>query len=454
MLHRVIQFGGDSVATNLEKKEMPTLQLGRRNLSRLPTVSKSTVYYDTTLKGFGLRVSPTGESRWLIEYRPGVGGRGTSKRRMVIGSFGTLNPEEAREKAKNLLASVQLGHDPAQEKSKLRQAATIEELLAVYMREHILPKRKTRTADNFAFMINRYVLPELGSRRASELTKQEVAKWHREIGKSGIQVTANRVLVLLAAAFEFGKRAGCIAEDAKNPTLGIEKFRESARQRYLSTAEITQLGETLRQAESFGLPWEPKSSVKIKHAPKALNRIVVVDPLAVAAIRLLLFTGARLREILNLKWQHVDLQRGILNLPDSKTGQKIVLLGGPAIAIFESLLPLKSGEFIFVGGIHVGPDGRIIDARENNKPRADLNRPWARIRKHAKLEGFRLHDLRHSFASVGASSGLGLAIVGKLLGHKETSTTARYAHLADDPVRRAANAISNTLSISLGPSAK
>lgn len=316
---------------------MPILQLGRRNLSKLPAVSKPTVFYDSTLKGFGLRVSPTGESRWLIEYRPGVGGRGTSKRRMVIGSFGTLNPEEAREKAKNLLASVQLGMDPADEKSKLRQGATVRELLGHYMSEHIVAKRKLGTANNFEFMIRKYLLPTFGSKRAIDLTRQDVAKWHRGIGKSGIATTANRVLVLLAAAFEFGRRAGYLAEDIKNPTRGIEKFRENSRQRYLSTVEFAQLGETLRIAETVGLPWEPDRSKKIKHAPKLLNRRVVVDPLAIAAIRLLLFTGARLREILNLKWQHVDLQRGILNLPDSKTGQKIILLGTPAVLILENL---------------------------------------------------------------------------------------------------------------------
>ncbi len=157
---------------------------------------------------------------------------------------------------------------------------------------------------------------------------------------------------------------------------------------------------------------------------------MIFDPAAVAAIRLLIFTGCRLREILHLRWDEVDLERRALFLRDPKTGRRAVMLGGPAVAVLEALQ--RFGPYVILGA---SPE----------KPRADLNRPWARMRAHAGLAGVRLHDLRHSFASVGAGSGLGLPIIGKLLGHASVVTTERYAHLADDPLREGAELISRRI---------
>jgi integrase len=178
--------------------------------------------------------------------------------------------------------------------------------------------------------------------------------------------------------------------------------------------EFARLGDALRLAETTGLPWDPDPAKKVKHAPKPDNRLVVCDVWSIAAIRLLIFTGCRMREILNLRWREVDLERGILLLPDSKTGRKTVILGADPKA-----------------------------------PRADLNRPWARLRKYARIEDVRLHDLRHTFASIGAGSGLGLPIIGKLLGHASVATTQRYAHLADDPLRRGADVIAARIKLAL-----
>jgi integrase len=176
--------------------------------------------------------------------------------------------------------------------------------------------------------------------------------------------------------------------------------------------------------------------MKDNHRPvKPENQREVFTRDVTAAIRLLMFTGCRLREILRLRWEDVDFERGVLNLPDSKTGRKKVLVPGPAIAILDQLE--RCGEYVIAG-------------KEADKPRADLNRPWRRITQHAKLEGLRLHDLRHSYASVGAASGMGLVALGKLLGHSSPSTTQRYAHLADDPLRRASEHIANVIASALG----
>ncbi|MBW7909502.1 MAG: site-specific integrase, partial [Kiritimatiellae bacterium] len=175
---------------------------------------------------------------------------------------------------------------------------------------------------------------------------------------------------------------------------------------------------------------------QVKHRPVKAENVREVFPRHVTdAIRLLMVTGCRLREILHLRWEDVDFERGVLNLPDSKTGRKKVLIAGAAVAILDQLE--RCGEYVIAG-------------KEPDKPRADLNRPWRRITQHAKLKGLRLHDLRHSYASVGAASGMGLLALGKLLGHASPSTTQRYAHLADDPLRRASEHIANVIASALG----
>jgi integrase len=216
----------------------------------------------------------------------------------------------------------------------------------------------------------------------------------------------------------------------------VEKFRESRRERYLTSEELLRLGTALREAETTGIPWEVDGTKSTaKHAPKPNKRLTVVSPFAIAAIRLLLFTGCRLREILDLRWDQVDFERGVLFLPDSKTGRKTVLLGAPALRVLSGLS-------------RVGP--YVIAGSNPEKARSDLKRPWNAIRRRAGLDGVRLHDLRHSYASVGAGAGLGLPVIGRLLGHTQPSTTARYVHLADDPLRRASETIAARIAAAMG----
>ncbi len=216
----------------------------------------------------------------------------------------------------------------------------------------------------------------------------------------------------------------------------VSAFREERRERFLTTDELQRLGTTLREAETIGLPWnteEAKSTAK--HLPDPEKRLVVFSPYVTAAIRLLLLTGCRLREILHLRWNEIDFERGVLFLPDGKTGRRTVVLNAPALAILSELK--RIGTYVILG-------------QKPDRPRSDLNRPWGRITVHAKLEGLRIHDLRHSFASIGASGGLGLPIIGKLLGHETPATTARYAHIDNDPQRRASERIGATITAALG----
>jgi integrase len=222
-----------------------------------------------------------------------------------------------------------------------------------------------------------------------------------------------------------------------NPRSGVKVYADGKGERFLTADEFRKLGDALREAETVGLPWQLNEDANTKHRPKdAENQREILSPFSIAAIRLLMFTGCRAGEILSLKWEHVDFERGFLNLPDSKTGAKVVLLGAPALKILSELPRIDGNPYVIVG-------------EKPGQPRSDLKRPWRRITAHAGLPDIRLHDLRHSFASIGAASGMGLGVVGKLLGHASTATTARYAHFADDPLRRASDSIASTIAAAL-----
>jgi integrase len=215
----------------------------------------------------------------------------------------------------------------------------------------------------------------------------------------------------------------------------VRVYADGKGERFLSADELARLGEALREAETIGLPWKVSDGPRAKHRPKNGGaQREIISPHAVAAIRLLLFTGCRAGEILNLAWTDVDAPRGFLHLRDSKTGAKKVWLSAPALQVLAEVP--RTGEYVIAGA--------AVD-----KPRADLKRPWKRIIAHAGLPDLKLHDLRHSFASAGAASGMGLGMVGKLLGHASSATTARYAHYADNAAQAAADAIAGGIAAAL-----
>jgi integrase len=202
-------------------------------------------------------------------------------------------------------------------------------------------------------------------------------------------------------------------------------------------APFSRLGDALRRAETEGLPWSiDPAGPKAKHVAKEKNRRTVADPFAVAAIRLLIFTGARLREILHAQWKNVDFERGIMHLQDSKTGRKPIYLSAAALEILVKLPRIEGNCYVIPGA-------------KDGAPRVDLKRPWASITKAAGLDALRIHDLRHSFASIGVRASMGLPIIGRLLGHSQPQTTARYSHLHADPLRRAANTIGSQISAAM-----
>jgi integrase len=412
---------------------MATQKLTKRTTDALPVRDRVYIAYDESLPGFGCRVTPRGARSWIVEYRPHGGGRRIAKKRITLGSASVLTPDQARQAAAEVLARVRLGHDVPHDRATRRLASTLADLMERFMREEVRPTRKPRTSELYDMYFRVHIMPALGIRKAREITIADIAKLHRKIGAKA-PVTANRVIALLSAVFSWAARLGEVPEDV-NPVRGITRFREQGRERFLSCEEIVRLGEALREAETVGLPWTiDETRATVKHVPKK-NRRTKVSPSATAAIRLLLLTGCRLREILNLRWEEFDRERGMLFLPDSKTGRKPVILSGPALAVLEGVP--RSGDFVIAG-------------QHENRARHDLKRPWEAIRQRAALRPIRLHDLRHSFAATGAASNLGLPVIGKLLGHKRAETTSRYAHIAADPLKVAADAIASRLAAKLG----
>lgn len=385
--------------------------------------------WDEALAGFGVAAFPTGRKVYVAQYRQ----HGRS-RRVAIGEHGRLTPDEARSKAKAILGAAETGADPIEERRAAREVRTFAAVADDFLRLHVAAKRKGRTRDEYEALLKGHVLPAIGSKRVLDVRRADVARLHGKLADKLFQ--ANRALALVSAIWNWAARRDEVSL-SDNPAKGIERYPEQGRERFLTTEELTRLGTALAEGETIGLPYDvDESKPKSKHAPKPKNRRVKLDPFAVAAIRLLILTGARLREILDAKWSEVDLERGVIFLADSKTGKKPIYLSAAAQAVLADLPRVEGNSHIIAGA-------------KDGAPRADLKKPWAAVCRAAGLDGVRLHDLRHSFASFGAGASLGLPIIGKLLGHSQAATTHRYAHLDADPLRRAVDTIGATIAAAM-----
>nr|WP_272214084.1 site-specific integrase [Marinicella sp. W31]MDC2876077.1 tyrosine-type recombinase/integrase [Marinicella sp. W31] len=421
---------------------MPKPRLTKQVVDGLPATGKDYVEWCGKLSGFGCRVRGNGHKTFIVMYR--AGGRNAVPRKVTIGTYGKLTVDQARVEASKILAKAQLGEDVAAERAKQRAEMTVSELCDEYMQEGVEHKKPT-TIQSDNSRIEAHIRPLLGRRRVGAVSRADIERFLRDVaqgktarekktGKRGRSIvkggrgTATRTVRLLGGIFTYAVRRDYVQD---NPCRGVQLYRDGRGDRFLKPEEFRRLGETLKLAETEGLPWKFKEGRKAKHRPKRPeNQREIFSPHVIAAIRLLMLTGCRLREILHLRWQEVDFERGILNLPDSKTGQKKIVVPRAAIEILSGLK--RSSCYVIAGN---NPD----------KPRADLQRPWQRITEHAELQGLRLHDLRHTYASIGAESGMGLVILGKLLGHRSTATTQRYAHLGDDPLKRTSEQIADTI---------
>ena len=439
---------------------MDGVRITKRIVDALEKTGAEYFAWDADLIGFGVRVRESGAKTYVVKYRAGVG-RNAPTRRLTIGSVGKLTPEEARRLAKAKLGEAATGGDPAGDRAKERADLTVSALADLYLEEGCETK-KASTVLNDRSRIARHIKPLLGTKRVGAVTTADVERAMRDVangktatdektGKHGRAIVtggkgaAGQVVALLSSMFAFA-----VARKMRpdNPAFGVKKYRTGKGERFLTSEELERLGAAIREAETDGIPWEPDPTKKVKHAPKEENRRATISPEVAAALRLIILTGARLREILHLEWSHVDMERGLLLLPDSKTGKKAIVLNAPALAVLAGL-PRRS-TFVIPGEPPRHGAGAAKATKAVDRPRSDLKRPWELVTKRAGLEGVRIHDLRHTNASIGAAAGLGLPIIGKLLGHTQASTTQRYAHLDNDPLRKAADRIGSEIARAMG----
>lgn len=423
-------------------------KLTKRTVDALTPPAAGRLYvYDTELPGFGLAVTPAGVRTFFAQYRT-AGGRRGAARRVALGRYGPLTVDQGRAAAAGLLARAELGEDPAAERAADKQAPTVAELVESYL-VMIRAKRKPATAAEYARQLARDVVPVLGKQRVAEVTGADVSALH--LAMHDRPYLANRVLALLGGFFAWAEAHGHRAEGT-NPTRRVEPYPEHARERFLSADELGRLGAALATAERVGLPpapgkrrKAPADPAKARHRPKGADVPTPANPFAVACLRFLLLTGWREAEARELRWDAVDLGRGFAQLADTKTGRSARPLGAPALQLLAELPRYANARGV--------PCPYVFPAPTLDRPLATLTRLWDAVRHAAGLGDVRLHDLRHTAASVGAAGGLSLPLIGALLGHKRASTTQRYAHLADDPRRVAADRVAGEIAAALTPAA-
>jgi integrase len=377
-------------------------KITKRSVDAAAPTDKEFFLWDDELKGFGLRVYPSGRKMYLAQFR--AGGR---LRRVNIGLHGALTPDLARTEAMKHLSDVRLGGDPAKERDKRKTSPTMKEFGRRFLDEHVAVHCKASTHGEYKRSVELFIDPKLGSHRIIDITRADVVELHQSMKATPYQ--ANRTLGVLSVMFSVAHSWG-VRADGVNPCWKVKRFKEVKRERYLTPDELARLGQVLRQSDT--------------------------EPEAVNGIRLLLLTGCRLGEIQTLKWEYVDFDASVLRLPDSKTGAKIVPIGKAVIDVLRSIPKRKDNPYVITGRL----EGQYL---------SDIQKPWRRLRKRAGLDGLRIHDLRHSFASDALQLGQDLTMIGRLLGHTQVQTTARYAHLKTDPIRAAADKVSDAIAIAL-----
>jgi integrase len=366
------------------------------------------IRWDRETRGFGVRVFPSGGKTFVFRYTTAHG----RKRLITIAKVGELPLNKAREKVTQLRADILNRKDPADARAADRRSQTFNALADRYLKEHADPKKKASSAKDDRQNLKRHIRPRLGSKPLLAITRGDIQALHQSM--SATPFAANRVLALLSKMFNLAEKWGLLP-DGQNPCRHVERFRESRRERFLSKEELSRLAGVLNQLEES----------------EAENEDTLL------AIRLLVFTGARLNEILKLRWAEVHLDESQLRLEDSKTGKKTIFLPPQALELLRSHPRDLNNPF-------------VVRGQKDKSHLVNLEKPWQRIRKLAGLEVVRLHDLRHTFASMALAGGLSLPTIGVLLGHRNAATTQRYAHLANDSALQAAQAtglaISNSFS--------
>ncbi|MDR1397643.1 MAG: tyrosine-type recombinase/integrase [Desulfarculales bacterium] len=380
----------------------------------IEATGKRYTIFDDEFIGLAVRVGAKGGKVFYFVYRAGKG-RAAPLRWLKLGKFPNITVEQARHMAKDKAAVVTLGGDPALEIRQSKSTPLTETVLETFMAEFVDPRLKASSAANYRSLIDLYLKPTLGKLRIKEVDFRHIAKLHHSLRDKPYQ--ANRTIAVAGSFFSWATEMGYIDHDKVNPVAGINKYKEHKRQEFMTPEILSLIGETIARMEKT---WHERQVTKERRTGELVDTIT---PSAAAGIRLLMFTGARLGEILGLEWDKIDLEKGVATLSDSKTGFKVLQLPAPAVAVLRQLPRM---------------DKYVFPSYSSSGHMGDLRVAWVNVLRQAGLKSWRLHDLRHAFASVMVNSGASLPVVGKILGHSNPSTTARYAHLEASPARQAA----------------
>jgi integrase len=391
-------------------------KITKRFVDDLPPADKVVVVFDTELAGFVLKVTPAGSKTYQLRYR--MGGRNTPLKTFTIGKHGPLTPDQARKIAEGLIGDISRKIDPAADKAKKeaedRGALTVAALSAEFLERYGSTKLKPRSLEEYARAFKTHINPRIGGLKVRDVSHGDVERLHYAMRT--MPPTANRTIAALSKFFSWSIRGG-YRPNHNNPCKGLEKYKEQARERYLSPVEIAAVGEAIRTCEAEG----------------------IITPWHAGLFRCLLLTGMRRDELRTLEWRWVDLDRNVFSLPDTKVGRRDIPIAAPVQQVLAGLPRIEGNPYVFCGA-------------KAGRPIINIAKSWKRVLKAAGIAHARPHDLRHTAASVAVTAGASLLLIGGVLGHKSSKTTERYSHLSDDPVRATSEAIAERISLALDSS--
>lgn len=389
-------------------------------IDEIQTADVEQFLWDVEVRGFGVKVTPKGKKVYVLQYC--LGGRAGRTRRFTIGEHGKdgWTPATARKRALELRSDINRGIDPMDARDQRKETPTLKEAFDEYAAEQkrIGGMRRIGSASRKGWkpltakmndrMARLFIVPKLGKRLVTDVTKSDIAGLHRELGDTPRQ--ANNVLQLLSGLFNWLERNGH-PHPSPNPVSSIDRYEEHSVERYLTSEELGRLSKALAEYEA-----------------RAKKLDFPVQLAEAAAIRLAIFTGMRVGEILPLEWDWVDFEKREIRLPDAKAGARTVPLNAPALSVLADVKREEDTKFVFCGS----KPGEHLPT---------LQRAWRKIRVKAEIPDVRLHDLRHSHATFGVTSGAHMRLIGGLLGHRSSRSTERYAHVDTDPLRAASETI-------------
>ena len=385
-----------------------TLRLTTRSVAALPVTGKDVLYWDRDFTGFGVRVQRNGRKVYVVQTRGPAG-----LKRVTLGPFAGVSIDKRRREAATIIDRIKRGLDPVPPEPE--PEPTVADLAARCMRAYVKVQCKPKTEEMYRTAIDRHIVPALGTMPVKDVRAKHVIELHQRLRDTPSM--ANHVVAMLSKMFSLAQTWELVPH-GRNPCRAVSHYREQSRERFLTPEEYRSARTALREAEAAGSMWPP----------------------AIAAIRLLMLTGCRKSEILTLKWDDVDRTAGELRLRDGKRGPRMVPLTPPVLKVLDGIELIEGNPW-------------VIRSRKPGACLPDLTYYWNRIQARAGLEGVRVHDLRHSYASRALALGESLTMIGRLLGHSKVGTTARYAHLVHDAEKAAAARTGDSIGAHLVPQA-